>query len=524
MRVCTVEEMRKLDGRAVEEHGIPEAILMENAGGAVYDVIRREMGVRSVRFVVLSGVGNNGGDGFVVARKLLSSGADVRALVLGASESYKGVARQNLEMLSACGAAIQPDADADAITEALAGADAAVDALLGTGMSRDVEGRFRQAIEALNASGLPVYSVDIPSGVDGNTGQVRGVAVRALATVTFGLLKRGHLLYPGADLCGRLYVSRISYPPALSDAGEVLVQTNQTRPLPARKTYGHKGSFGETLFIAGATSYYGAPSLSALSLLRAGGGYSRLAAPRSVTPHLAPLASEVVYMPQEETAEGTLALAAKAAILEIAHGADFVVLGPGVSLADETQELMRALAKEIQKPLLIDGDGLTALSEDVSIIRKREAPTVLTPHPGEMSRLIDATVADIVSDPIPPVQDAAQDLGAIIVLKGAHTLIALPDRRVFINLSGNSGMGSAGSGDVLTGTIAAMHGLGLAFEDAVRAGVFVHGLAGDLAAAEKGEDGIIARDVLEHLPAAVRTYREDYEVMAADYYGRIQLV
>jgi NAD(P)H-hydrate epimerase len=524
MRVCTVEEMTTLDARAVQEYGIPDAILMENAGGAVYEAIRREMGVSKVRFVVLSGVGNNGGDGFVVARKLLSSGADVRTLVLGARESYSGVARQNLETLSACGASIQLDMDAHAISEALAGADAAVDALLGTGISRDVEGRFRQAIDALNASELPVYAVDIPSGVDGDTGRVRGVAVKAAATVTFGLPKRGHLLYPGADLCGRLYVSHISYPPTLSDAAEVRVQLNQTRPLPSRKTYGHKGSFGETLFVAGAASYYGAPSLSALSLLKAGGGYSRLAAPRSVTPHLAPLASEVVYMPQEETAEGTLALAAKDAILEIARGTDFVVLGPGVSLVDETQELVRGLATELRNPLLIDGDGLTALAEDVSIIREREAPTVLTPHPGEMSRLIGATVAEIVADPIPLVQDAARDLGAVIVLKGAHSLIALPDRRVFINLSGNSGMGTAGSGDVLTGTIAAMHGLGLPCDDAACTGVFVHGLAGDLAAADKGEDGITARDVLEHLPSAVRAYREDYDALTANCYGRIQLL
>lgn len=524
MKVCTVEEIAALDGRAVEEHGIPEDILMENAGGAVYEVLRREVGVAGRTFVVLSGVGNNGGDGFVVARKLLSSGAEVRTFVLGKPENYKGAAQRNYETLRACGASLELEPDREGIAGALAECDAAVDALLGTGISRDVEGRFRDAVEALNASGAPVYSVDIPSGVDGDTGQVRGVACQAAATITFGLPKRGNLLYPGADLGGRLYVTHISYPPAVSNAPEVAVFVNQTPPLPDREVWGHKGSFGETLFVAGAAAYYGAPSLSSLSLLKAGGGYSRLAAPRSVTPHLAALASEVVYMPQEETAQGSLAIGAEASIREIAAGVDFVVLGPGVSLVDETQELIRRLAATIDKPLLIDGDGLTAVSADTEVIRERRAPTVLTPHPGEMSRLVNVSTSDLVADPIPVVQDAAAELGAAIVLKGAHSLIGTPYRRVFINLSGNSGMGSAGSGDVLTGTIAAMYGLGLDFEDAVRTGVFVHGMAGDVAATEKGEDGVTARDILESLPAAVRTYREAYDTVTEGFYGRIEVL
>lgn len=524
MRVCTVEEIAALDGRAVEEHRIPEEILMENAGGAVHEVIRREMGTAGRRCVVLSGIGNNGGDGFVVARRLLSSGAEVRTFVLGDPKSYRGAARRNYETLRACGASVEADADADTIARALGACDAAVDALLGTGISREVEGRFREAVEALNASPAPVYSVDIPSGVDGDTGRVWGVAVDASATVTFGLPKRGNLLYPGAARGGHLYVSHISYPPALTDASEVSVFVNATPPLPERTPWGHKGSFGQTLFVAGARSYYGAPSLSSLSLLKAGGGYSRLAAPRSMTPHLAPLAGEVVYMPQDETEEGSLALTAEGTIVEIAEAVDFVVLGPGVSLAEETRELVRRLAAAIENPLLIDGDGLTAVSEDLDAVRDRGAPTVLTPHPGEMSRLTGRPTGEIVADPIPPVQELARDLGAVVVLKGAHSLIGLPDRRVFINLSGNSGMGSAGSGDVLTGTIAAMHGLGLDFEDAVRTGVFLHGVAGDVAAAEKGEDGITARDVLEHLPAAVRAYREEYDAVTSDFYGRIEVL
>jgi len=524
MKVCTVAEIAELDGRAVEEHGIPEAILMENAGGAVYEVLRREVGVSGKRFVVLSGVGNNGGDGFVVARKLLSSGGEVRTFVLGKPGSYKGAAAQNFEMLQRCGAPVELDPSADDIAEALVGTDAAVDALLGTGISRDVEGSFRAAIETLNASSVPVYSVDIPSGVDGDTGQIRGVAVEASATITFGLPKRGNFLYPGADLCGQLYLTHISYPPTLVGPDDVAVALNEPPPLPARATYGHKGSFGEALFVAGAASYYGAPSFAALSHLKAGGGYARLAAPRSLIPNLAPLASEVVYMPQDETDAGSLALSALESIVEVAVDVDFVVLGPGVSLVDETQKLVRQLAAAIEIPLLIDGDGLTAIAADLDVIRQRDAPTVLTPHPGEMSRLTGRTTREIVSDPIPAVQDAAADWGAVVVLKGAHSLIALPDRRVFINLSGNSGMGSAGSGDVLTGTISAMHGLGLAFAEAVRTGVFLHGMAGDLAAADKGPDGITARDTLESLPAALQAYRHRQRQVMADWYGCLEVL
>lgn len=521
MKVSTVEEMRALDRRAMTEHAVPDYILMENAGEAVFFVIVREFGVRGQRFVVLSGAGNNGGDGFVVARKLHSTGGHVQVFVLGDPAGYRDAALLNFEMATKCGAAIFVQAETEKIKQAIAECDAVVDGLFGTGITREVAGPFREVIEAVNRSGKPVFSIDIPSGVDGNTGAVRGLAVRATATVTFGLPKRGNLLYPGAELCGRLFVTHISFPQQLQDSDEIAVYVNQPSPLPPRRVDGHKGSFGDVLFIAGARNYFGAPAFSALSLLKAGGGYSRLAAPRSVTPYVASLASEIVFAPQEETEVGSLALSAEKELLEIAGSVDFAVLGPGLSLAAETQELVRRLAAGIARPILIDGDGLTAVAEDLEVVRGRSETTVLTPHPGEMSRIADIPIAQVQSDPIAVVQRVAGDLGTIVVLKGAHSLIGLPDQRVYINLSGNSGMASAGSGDVLTGTIAAMYGLGLPIEEAVRTGVFMHGFAGDLAAQKKGEDGITARDVLEQLPLATKLYREDYAGITADFYGAI---
>ncbi|MBU2234739.1 MAG: NAD(P)H-hydrate dehydratase, partial [Proteobacteria bacterium] len=264
--------------------------------------------------------------------------------------------------------------------------------------------------------------------------------------------------------------------------------------------------------------YFGAPYFAAMSFLKAGGGYSRLAAPWSMTPFLATRGSEIVFVPQAETTEGSLSLKNKEALLALAGQVDMVVIGPGLSLADETQGLIRELAAGIEKPLLIDGDGITALAGEPQLIRNRRAPTVLTPHPGEMSRITGKPVSVIERKRIEILQETAADLHAFVVLKGARSLIGTPERRVFINLSGNPGMATAGAGDVLTGTIAAMSGLGLPLEEAVRKGVFIHGFSGDLAAADKGEDGITAQDILNYLPYALKQDREGLEEALAERY------
>ena len=307
---------------------------------------------------------------------------------------------------------------------------------------------------------------------------------------------------------GRLYVSHISFPPSLTASDSLKVEINHSTRLPPRAKNAHKGDFGQVLFIAGAAGYYGAPYFAALSFLKAGGGYSRLAAPRSITPFIANKGSEIVFMPQDETNSGGISLKNKPALLELAQRMDMVVLGPGLSLESETQQLARELAREIEKPLLIDGDGITALCEDLRIIKERKTETVLTPHLGEMSRITKTEVREIDANKVGVLQRTCRELGTMIVLKGAHSLIGHPDEHVLINMSGNSGMATAGSGDVLTGTIAAMFGLGLPLWDAVKQGVFVHGLAGDLASDEKGEDGITAQDILDYLPVGMKVVRE----------------
>jgi NAD(P)H-hydrate epimerase len=508
MKVSTVDEMRAMDRKAFEHYGIPEVLLMENAGLAAFEAIRREFAVKGTRFLVVAGVGNNGGDGFVVARRIVSEGGAASVLIVGDKGRCRGAALTNLEILERLKVPLAVCAASDDASGAVAGCDVVVDALFGTGLARPLEGLHMEAVRSMNMGSRPVVSLDIPSGINGDTGAVMGCAVRAGITVAFGLPKPGNLLMPGSAHCGRLLVSHISFPPALYEDESVGISVNEPPPPPPRDPSGHKGDFGEALFIAGAGGYYGAPGLAALSFLKAGGGYSRLAAPESVIPFIAAFCPEVVFHPMAETASFSLSAKNKTRLLELSERADFVVMGPGVSLDDETSALVRELAGRIAKPLLVDGDGITALCTDLSCIARRGFPTVLTPHPGEMSRLTGRTVACIEQDRIPVLREACRALNASIVLKGAHSLIGHPDGRVIVNLSGNPGMATAGSGDVLTGAAAAMSGLGLGVQEALEAGVFIHGAAGDLASSAKGPDGITARDIMEALPEAVRLHRE----------------
>jgi NAD(P)H-hydrate epimerase len=524
MRIASVEQMRRMDRRAIDEFGIRDELLMENAALAAFHVLSERLGVTGNRFAVLCGAGNNGGDGLVMARKILSNGGRPVVLALGDPEKYRGAARLNWEIISRLPLPVVRAQQADEITPHLEQCDVIVDAVFGTGLAREVTGRYRQIIEAVNRSGRPVFAVDIPSGINGDTGQVMGTAVRADVTVTFGLPKIGNLLYPGFAHCGRLYVTHISFPPVMTRDESLRVGISPPVALPPRDPGGHKGSFGKVLFIAGAAAYLGAPYFAAMSFLKAGGGYARLATPASVAPHIAARGNEIVMVPQQETAAGSISEENLDALLALAGRMDMVVMGPGLSLDPETVELACKLAAGIDKPLLVDGDGITALSAHPEILAGRRAATVLTPHLGEMARLAGTTIDAVDGDKIGSLQAQANRLQSVVVLKGAHSLVGYPDGQVLINMSGNSGMGSAGSGDVLGGTIAAMSGLGLPLDQAVAKGVFMHGLAGDLAAAELGEDGLTAGDILAHLPAAVSLDRRGLPDDLRRRYAGLQLI
>jgi hydroxyethylthiazole kinase-like uncharacterized protein yjeF len=319
MKISAVEQMRNLDKSAIENFGITQEFLMENAGQAVYFVILQEYGIKNKKFALLCGIGNNGGDGLVVARRIHSTGGEARIFLLGDEKKFKGAAKKNLEIVSRLPIKITPIDSIESIKDEVLQCDAIVDALFGTGLTRIVEGIYKEAIHFINQSNKPVFSVDIPSGISGNTGQIMGEAINSDFTITFGLPKRGNMLYPGFENCGKLYVTHISFPPSLYNSDSLEVEINQPVKLPARDENGHKGTFGDVLFIAGASSYLGAPYFSALSFLKAGGGYSRLASPSSITPFIANKGSEIVFLPQEETPSASIALKNKQRLLEISE-------------------------------------------------------------------------------------------------------------------------------------------------------------------------------------------------------------
>ena len=520
--------MQSLDQKAIRQYKIPALILMENAGRAVAreaaGMIRR---LKPGYISILCGRGNNGGDGYVVARKIHSAGGEVKVFVLGDKHKIRGAAKINYDIITKMSIEIRDVVLMEDIKSDILHCDVIVDAIFGTGLEREVSGIYRDVIDLVNEAGKKVCSLDIPSGVNGDTGMVMGVAVKSDYTISYGLPKIGNMLYPGFDLCGKLYVTHISFPPSLYEANSIKVHVHDIVKLPQRGGDTHKGSYGKAMFISGSSSYMGAPYFAALSFLKAGGGLSYLATPKSVAQCLVNKSSEtgkgseIVFLPKQETDSGSLSLQSKDELLEFSSGVDMVILGPGTSLDSETQELVRELAKQIEVPLLVDGDGITAVSTEIGLIGARKAPTILTPHSGEMSRLCGIDVAEINSDRIGLLQKTSRELNAIIVLKGAHSLTGYPDGTVYINTSGNPGMATAGSGDSLTGTIAAMHGLGLPVGDAVRTGVFMHGLSGDLAAIDKGEDGLTAQDIVDYLPNAMKYYRGNFEEISASYYRSI---
>lgn len=509
MKLATVEQMRGLDQYASQELGIAEETLMENAARATVSLMAETMGIAGKKFVLFCGVGNNGGDGLAAARLIMSLGGQAKIFLLSSPKNYRDAAKTNYDILCNLSGDIQLLSRAEEARQDVWHCDAIVDAIFGTGLDREVKGLAAEVINLLNSKKHPVFSMDIPSGICGDTGKIMGTAVKASHTITFGLPKPGNLLYPGYEYGGQLFVTHISFPPFLYDADNLTIQTNDRISLPPRPAEAYKSMMGDALFIAGGANYFGAPYFSAMSFLKAGGGYSRLAAPSSMIPFIAQSGREIVYHPQRETSFFNLSLKAKPDLLALAEKTDMVVIGPGLSLQEETAKLIREITSVIPRPLLIDGDGLTAIAERPEILLKRKAPVILTPHAGEMARLLRKSVDEINQNRIGAAREAAQTLRATVVFKGPHSLIGLPDGRVYMNLSGNSGMATAGSGDVLTGCIAAMHGLGLDSISAVRKGVFLHGYAGDLAACQKGVDGITASDIMDFLPAALKDDRQN---------------
>lgn len=511
MKIVTAAQMKELDRRTIEEAKVPGATLMERAGRGVVAAMERAAGSPAGKTItVVCGKGNNGGDGFVVARLLRKQRANVSVLLLAPSGDLSGDARTMYrKFLSVAGTkSVLANPSPETIRAALGRSDLIVDALLGTGLSAEVSAPYRAAIEAINEAGCPVIAVDLPSGIHADTGAVMGAAVRADLTVTFGLPKLGLYTGAGLDHAGSVEVVDIGIPPAFveSIASRVSLITADTvrRLIPDRRPSSHKGTFGHAGIIAGSVGKTGAAAMAAKAALRVGAGLVTVATPASVNDTLEAKLLEAMTVPLPETPARTLARAGLEEALSFIQARTAVAIGPGLTTHPETVELIHALLPRLEKPSVLDADALNALAGHVSLLDRCKAQPVLTPHPGEMARLVEgASTRSINEDRIGSAIAFAQAQRVILVLKGARTVVAHPDGRAAVCPTGNPGMATAGTGDVLTGMIVGLLAQGLDPWDAACAGTYLHGLAGDLASAEQGLAGLTAGDVIERIPDAL---------------------
>lgn len=511
MKVVTAEKMRRMDDRAMQEYGIPGVVLMENAGLRVVEEIQK-MGIsRSSRVVVISGKGNNGGDGFVIARHLINLGVRVEVFAFSREEEYKGDALVNFLVLKNMG--VEPihiliQEDLFTLERELVHAHLVVDALLGTGLTSQVRGLMAGAIDCLNRAEKTVISVDIPSGIHGDTGEILGRAVKASKTVTFALPKQGLFLYPGAEYAGDIIVGDISMPREVMEDPEVrvnLITEDLVRELlPQRKPNSHKGTYGRVLILGGSPGLTGAPAMAGQTALRSGSGLITVGIPAGLNSILEAKLTEVMTYPLPETLDQGLSSNALAPVLNFLKNCDAAGIGPGIHPDQEALSLLKGVIRRTPVPLVLDAGALTLLSRELSLLKEAAQPLVLTPHPGEMALLLDSTVEEVERERLKVAQKFSVTFRITLVLKGARTIVALPSGEVFVNITGNPGMASGGTGDVLTGLLTSLIGQGLSVGDASLLGVYLHGLAGDRAAKNVGEAALTATDLIKELPGTLK--------------------
>jgi NAD(P)H-hydrate epimerase len=510
MYILTAEEMRKIDRETIN-FGIPGRILMENAGrGAAQVLIERFPGAGARKIGILAGRGNNGGDGFVIARHLSQKGIDVIVYLLSEASMVKGEARENLELLYKLEIPVieVPHRKAfESNQNSMRHRDIWVDAVFGTGLKSDVEGFIRDIILFINIMRKPVLAVDIPSGIDSDTGQIRGEAVRSNVTATFGYAKAGHYLYPGAAYSGKIEIIDIGIPKFVAEMispKQRLLKDHTVRTyLRPRAGDVHKGGTGHLFIIAGSPGKTGAAAMTAMAAMRAGAGLVTVGLPKSLNSAVEPMVVEAMTCPLPENSEGFLSEESFDVIMRNLTGKKCLAIGPGLGTDSSTKKLIHEVLYGSALPVVIDADGLNLLVGETSMLKKIKAPVILTPHPGEMSRLTGKNVELIQKDRISCARSFAMEFKVNLVLKGAGTVVAHPDGNVFINPSGNPGMASGGMGDILTGIIAGFVAQGYPADEAARIGVYLHGKAGDRLAESMGPFGFIASDILNAIPAQI---------------------
>lgn len=502
--------MQRLDQLTIQEYGIPALLLMENAGQKTFSRLNSLFGsLKDKSILIFAGAGNNGGDGLVLGRHLLQTGSNPAVYLVSGDLSLKKEAKVNYDIFKKIGGRIfDGKGSPSALDSLIQNSDILVDAIFGTGLNRPMEVKILETIQKINASGKKVVALDIPSGVSADTGALWGGAVKADLTSTYGLPKKGHFLFPGASFRGKLYVEEIGIPSTLiekeSFKTEILERPFIQKIFPRKRPQdSHKGIFGHLLVIAGSRGKRGAGALCCKAALRSGAGLvtwalpERLDIPDSFIP-------EAMTLPLPETAEGTLSLAAEKPLLSFAKNKNAVAIGPGLSTHPETRELIKRLLPQITCPIILDADGITLLTEEKGLLKKIRVPVLMTPHPGEFGKFLGLDARAVQKERVALLSETASQYGCTILLKGAYSLIADPNHSVWINPTGNPGMATAGTGDVLTGMIAGFCAQGIPFPEAAQIGVYLHGLSGDLALEEKGEISLMASDMIEKIPLAVQ--------------------
>lgn len=508
--------MAAIDRQSIDRHGIPGSQLMENAGmGVVRFVVENRLAVPGSPVSILCGRGNNGGDGLVIARGLIDYGIPVRLYLFASPDRFKGDAALNWNRLPeevlreavSVDPASQPEAS---YFEDLARSSLVIDALFGTGFQGALDSHWVPWIEPLESLRDKMLAVDVASGVDADTGEAPGIHVKARWTVTMGLPKRGQLRGPGLDATGFLKVQDIGFPESLTGCGDddpALLEPGDIAPLlPRREIASHKGSAGRLLVIAGSTGLTGAAALCSEAALTGGAGLVTLGVPVSLNPIMEIKLTEVMTLPLPETATGSLNVQAAERVLEFAERCDALAIGPGLGRDPSTGKLVRAILRSYQGPTILDADGIFALQPHPEILKERRI--VMTPHPGEMAHFLGQPLERILAAPWETARETARRLGITVVLKGARTAIASPEGVLRINSTGNSAMASAGMGDVLSGLIAAFLAQGLLPFQAAQAGVYLHGLAGDLLVSETGWQAVKAGEVMNWSREAFRVLRD----------------
>jgi hydroxyethylthiazole kinase-like uncharacterized protein yjeF len=511
MKIVTAAEMRDIDRATSERFGVHSITLMENAGAAVAEFVLSHYS-SARRVVVICGKGNNGGDGFVAARRLHQRGKHVQVILLADPSELRGDAREMFSKIPVPVMAVHSTEEWKTERVQLTlHADLYVDAILGTGFKPPVGGLYAEAIAALNVSTTPVVAVDIPSGADADAmGHQTGAVARANAVVTFTAPRPAHVFGELTD--GPTDVAPIGSPDeAITSAlGLNVITANDIASLVAlRAADAHKGSFGHVLIVGGSRGKSGAAAMAGIAALRVGAGLSTAATAKSVLPTVAGFHPELMTEPLEETDAGTIATGALERLNKLAEGKTVLAVGPGVSRHPDTTEFVRKLVANNHTPIVLDADGLNAFADHASELNGSERPLVLTPHPGEMARLIGSTSTAVQQDRLNIARNFAREHQLNLVLKGHRTLVAQPDGTVWVNTTGNPGMATGGTGDILTGMVAGFIAQSPDRTlDAVLAAVHLHGLAGDVARESMGEHSLIATDLLKALPEAFRRVRD----------------